>query len=80
MRISGSGLAGATAVRFGGVESSDFSVRHNGTLLTAVAPGGSASTVQIEVVTPGGVVSTSGHDDFTYQVPVAVVHTVHHKK
>jgi len=80
VHISGTGLAGATAVSFGGVESTDFTVRHNGTLVSAVAPAGTPSTVQIEVVTPGGVATSSGHNDFTYAVPVVVVHTQRHKK
>jgi hypothetical protein len=78
VRISGSGLAGATSVTFGGVASSSFSVRHNGTLLTAVAPGGSAGTVTIVVVTPGGTTSTGGQDGFTYVVPTVAV--ARHKK
>jgi hypothetical protein len=69
VRIAGTGLAGATAVTFGGVPSDDFSVRHNGTLLTAVAPAGSARTVTIVVTTPGGTTETSGHNDYTYVVP-----------
>ena len=80
VRITGTGLAGASAVTFGGVECTDFAVRHNGTLLTAVVPAGSVGTVGITVVTPGGTVTGGGHNTFTYQVPQPVVHTVHHKK
>jgi hypothetical protein len=69
VRVAGSGLAGATSVTFNGVPSTSFSVRHNGTLLTAVAPGGSAGTVSIVIVTPGGTTSSSGHNSFTYVVP-----------
>ncbi len=78
VKIAGTGLAGATSVDFGGVESSDFSVGHDGTALTAVAPAGSVGTVQITVVTPGGTAVTSGRDDFTYDVPVVVVHHRRH--
>ena len=80
IRISGTGLAGATAVSFGGVPAVDFSVRHNGTLLTAVAPAGSARTVTIVVTTPGGTTQTSGHNDYTYVVPPPPAPKVHAKK
>ena len=67
VRITGSGLAGATVVRFGNVPSRAFAVHHSGTLVTAIAPAGSAGTVQIEIVTPGGTVSTGGRTGFTYR-------------
>ncbi len=81
VRISGTGLAGATSVSFGGQSSAEFTVRHNGTLLTAVAPGGSVGTVTIVVVTPGGTTSSSGHNDFTYVIPLPPAPKVakHHK-
>jgi len=69
VRITGSGLAGATSVSFGGVPTSNFVVRRHGTLLTAVAPPGSPRTVTIVVVTPGGTTSTSGRNNYTYIVP-----------
>lgn len=69
VRLSGTGLAGASSVTFNGVPSTSFSVRHNGTLLTAVSPGGSAGGVTIVVVTPGGTTSTSSHNGFSYVVP-----------
>ena len=68
VRLSGIALAGATSVTFGGVSSSDFSVRHKGTMLVAAAPPGTPGSVQIVVVTPGGTVSTGG-SGFTYVVP-----------
>jgi hypothetical protein len=80
VRIAGTGLAGATAVSFGGVPSADFSVRHNGTLLTVVAPASSARTVAIVVTTPGGTTETSGHNDYTYVVPPPPVAKAHTKK
>ena len=69
VRISGSGLAGATSVTFGGVPTSSFTVRRHGTMMTAVAPPGSPRTVTIVIVTPGGTTSTSGHNNYTYVVP-----------
>jgi large repetitive protein len=78
VRISGTGLGGATAVSFGGVPSADFRVRHNGTLLTAVAPPNSTGTVTITVTTPGGTAQSGGHYNFTYVVPTPAPAT--HKK
>ena len=78
VRISGAGLSGATEVTFGGVPCVDFSVRHKGTLLTAVAPPGSVGSATIVIVTPGGTTSTSGHSGFTYVANATVVH--HTKK
>jgi hypothetical protein len=72
VRLIGTGLAGASSVSFGGVPSVYFSVQNNGTSLMAIAPAGTPGTVPIVVVTPGGTVSTSGGDNFTY-VPTAVV-------
>jgi len=68
VRLSGIALAGATSVTFGGVPSTDFSVRHKGTLLVAAAPADSVGPVQIVVVTPGGTTSTGG-SAFTYVIP-----------
>jgi hypothetical protein len=69
VRIIGTGLAGATSVTFGGVSSVYFTARDNGTALTAIAPPGTPGTASITVVTPGGTVSTSGSDDYTYVSP-----------
>jgi hypothetical protein len=76
VHISGSGLAGATSVTFGGVPSSEFTVRNDGTLVTAVAPAEPARTVTIAITTPAGTVVTTGINDFTY----AVVPTSKHHK
>ena len=69
VRITGTDLAGATSVHFGDVTSQKFVVHHSGTVITAIAPAGTAGTVPIVVVTPGGVVSTSGGSGFTYVAP-----------
>lgn len=80
VKLHGTGLAGASSVTFGGVASPDFAVRHNGTVLVAVAPAGTPSTVQIVVTTPGGT-TASGGNGFTYVVPAAPAApaTRHHK-
>ena len=70
VRITGTGLAGATAVRFGNVLSREFAVHHGGNLVTAVAPAGAAGTVAVEVITPAGVASTRGGNGFTYRAHV----------
>ncbi|MDQ7825239.1 MAG: IPT/TIG domain-containing protein [Candidatus Eremiobacteraeota bacterium] len=55
--ISGSSLTGATSVKFGGTESTSFSVDDDSTI-TAVVPSG-ATDGKISVTTPGGT-ATSG--------------------
>ncbi|WP_310723470.1 IPT/TIG domain-containing protein [Streptomyces sp. N2A] len=64
--LTGSGLSGTTAVRFGSTVASSFTVVSD-TQVTAVAPAGSG-TVQITVTTPGG---TSNGVAYAYgSVPV----------
>jgi hypothetical protein len=67
VHITGTGLAGATEVRFGNALSKQFAVRNNGKVLTAVAPAGAAGTVPITIVAPSGSVSTTGKVGFTYK-------------
>ncbi|QKV93118.1 IPT/TIG domain-containing protein [Streptomyces sp. NA02950] len=59
--LTGSGLSGATAVRFGSASATSFTVV-SPTQIIAVAPPGSGS-VQVTVVTPGG---TSNGVSYTY--------------
>ncbi|MEU8822293.1 IPT/TIG domain-containing protein [Streptomyces sp. NPDC048636] len=59
--ITGSGLSGATAVRFGSTNATSFTVV-SPTQITAVAPAG-GGTVQVTVITPGG---TSNGVSYTY--------------
>jgi len=60
--LTGSGLSGATAVRFGSVLASSFTVVSS-TQITAVAPPGAAGAVQVTVTGPGG---TSNGVTYTY--------------
>ncbi|QLH23602.1 S-layer family protein [Streptomyces sp. Rer75] len=60
--LTGSGFTGATAVRFGSVLASSFTVVSS-TQITAVAPPGSAGPVQVTVTGPGG---TSNGVTYTY--------------
>ncbi|MFB6397934.1 IPT/TIG domain-containing protein [Polymorphospora sp. 2-325] len=63
--ITGTDLAGATAVTFGsGNNGTDVSC--TATLCTAVAPAGSAGEVHVQVTTPGGTSATSDADRYTY--------------
>ncbi|UKY54535.1 IPT/TIG domain-containing protein [Streptomyces inhibens] len=55
--LTGTGLAGATAVTFGATPATSFTVV-SPTQLTAVAPPGAAGLVDVTVTTPGG---TSAH-------------------
>ncbi|MFF7234638.1 IPT/TIG domain-containing protein [Streptomyces sioyaensis] len=61
--LTGTGLANAGVVRFGGTAATSFHVVSD-TLITAVAPAGSG-TVQVTVTTPGG---TSNGVSYTYAV------------
>ncbi len=56
--INGTGLSGATAVKFGGVAASTFSVNSSGTQITATVPTG-AVTGKISVTTPGGTANSA---------------------
>ena len=63
--ITGTALANATQVDFGGAPATSFTVDSDGTI-TAVSPAGAASTVDVTVVTAGGMSATSAADQFTY--------------
>lgn len=71
--ISGSYLAGATKVLFGGVETSSFTVNADGTI-TAFSPMASmAGPVNVQVVTAGGTSdATPATDQFTYGLTPSV--------
>jgi hypothetical protein len=63
--LSGSNFNGATAVEFGGVDATAFSV-DSATQITATAPAGTAGTAHVTVTTAYGTSSTSSADLFTY--------------
>lgn len=69
--VTGTALAGASAVKFGGANASSFTV-NSATQVTATSPAGSAGTVDITVTTPYGTSATSVSDRFTYMPPPAV--------
>ena len=62
--IHGSGLTGATSVKFGSVAATSFTVESPG-MITAVAPAGS-ETVEVTVTTPDGATEASLGDRFSY--------------
>jgi len=67
--ISGSGFTGATAVDFGTVAASAFTVNSD-TSITATSPAAtSAGPVDVTVTTPAGTSATSSADQFTYTYP-----------
>ncbi|MDX3236903.1 IPT/TIG domain-containing protein [Streptomyces sp. ME03-5709C] len=62
--LLGVGLSGATAVHFGGVPATTFTVQFDGAILATVPPG--TGTVQVTVTTASG---TSNASSYTYQAP-----------
>jgi large repetitive protein len=70
VRISGSGFAGATAVRFNGVAAASFTVNAQGTRIDAKVPTG-ATTGKITVTTPGGTATSA--TNFTVTVPAPTI-------
>ena len=70
--ITGTNFTGATAVKFGGIAVSSFTVVPPGNSITTVSPAGSNGTVDITVVSPNGTSATSSADQFTYASGPAV--------
>jgi uncharacterized repeat protein (TIGR03803 family) len=69
--ITGTSLLGATAVYFGTVAASSFTVI-SATQITATSPAGTAGTVDVSVTTAGGTSAISSADRFTYVAAPAV--------
>jgi large repetitive protein len=66
--INGTGLSGATAVKFGGVAASSFSVNPSGTQISTTVPSG-AVTGKITVTTPGGTATSATNFTVTTTAP-----------
>lgn len=69
--ITGIGLTGATAVRFGSTYATSFSVT-SASSISAVAPPSSSGRVDVTVIAPGGVSAISTRDAFTYGTPTVI--------
>ncbi|MGD0069876.1 MAG: IPT/TIG domain-containing protein, partial [Streptosporangiaceae bacterium] len=69
--ISGTGFTGATAVSFGGLPASSFTVVSD-TKIQAVAPPAMPGTVDVDVVTPAGGSAQSPADQYTYSAAPAI--------
>src|SRR5262249_8302232 len=63
--ITGSGFAGATAVKFGGVNATTFTVVGDGSI-TATAPAHANGVVDIRVTRGTATSAVSSTDEFTY--------------
>jgi hypothetical protein len=63
--ITGTEFTGVTSVKFG-TATAEFAVFPNSQLITAIAPPGSAETVDITVTTPEGTSAITQADKFTY--------------
>ena len=69
--VTGTGFTGATAVKFGLTDATNFIVNSD-TSITATSPAGTG-TVDITVTTPSGTSATSPADQFTYAPTVTNV-------
>jgi Bacterial Ig-like domain (group 3)/Autotransporter beta-domain/IPT/TIG domain len=67
--ITGSSLSGATAVTFGGVAATAFTV-NSATQITATTPAHAAGAVDVVVTTPGGNATSTG--GYTYAAPPTI--------
>ncbi len=63
--LTGTNFTGATAVQFGAVAASSFTVV-NATTITATSPAGSAGSMNVRVTTAGGTSATAAGNLFTY--------------
>ena len=71
--ITGTGLTGASAVKFGTVSAINYTV-NSATSISVTSPAGSAGPVDVTVSVPGGTSATSSADQFTYEaVPTVTV-------
>ena len=66
VHLTGSGLVEAGSVVFGTKAATSFTV-NSSTSITAVAPAGTAGTVDVRVTSPAGTSPITSADHFTYQ-------------
>ncbi len=72
--VTGTNFTGATAVKFGSIAATNFTVNST-TQITATAPVGSAGTVDVTVTTPSGASATSSADKYAYIAPLTLTAT-----
>lgn len=72
--IAGKYLSDASAVRFGSVQASSFTV-NSATSITAVSPAHGGETVDVTVTTAAGTSATGAGDQFAYRPPVVTAIT-----
>jgi alpha-tubulin suppressor-like RCC1 family protein len=72
LTITGTELAGATEVDFGSVATTELTVTSN-TSITVTSPANVGGTLNVKVVTAGGVSAASNKDDFKYTPGVTAV-------
>jgi uncharacterized protein YhjY with autotransporter beta-barrel domain len=75
--ITGTNFTGATAVTFGGIAATSFTV-NNATSINATSPAKSAGTVDVRVTTTGGTSATSAADQFTHIDPPDLIIMIGH--
>jgi len=68
--ITGINFNGATAVQFGTLNATSFTV-DTATQITATAPGGTEGVVDVTITTPGGTSAISSADQYTYEATPA---------
>ena len=77
--ITGTKLTGATAVRFGAIEATSFTVK-SATSISATAPAGDAGTADVTVTTAEGTSALTSADHFKYLPTVTGVSPAHGTK
>jgi hypothetical protein len=70
--ITGSGFTNAFLVNFGSVAATNFTVDSD-TQITAIAPPGTAGTVDVLVAAGSGTSAASAADQYTYQAPTCAI-------
>jgi hypothetical protein len=68
--IAGTNFTGATAVRFGGTNATNFTI-NSSTQITATTPARASGPVTVDVVTPGGIARAS--DVFVFEASVPTI-------
>jgi len=73
--ITGAGFTGATAVSFGTLAATSYTVETDQEIL-ATSPAGSAGNIDVSVTSPSGTTSIDPADVFTYSLKVGIISSV----